>query len=94
MMNQERTNAVKSIIFYIVLLLIIVAINVSGKFKSGPCSPSLDILSVFGGIIINITLLIINGIKAFVMKREARLSTFVHFAVLIIWVILIFGKIV
>ena len=94
MMNQERTNAVKSIIVYIVLLLIIVAINVSGKFKSGPCSPNLDILSVFGGIIINITLLIINGIKAFVMKREARLSTFVHFAVLIIWVILIFGKIV
>lgn len=93
MMNQERT-AVKSIIVYIVLLLIIIAINVSGKFKSGPCSPNLDILSVFGGIIINITLLIINGIKAFVMKREARLSTFVHFAVLIIWVILIFGKIV
>lgn len=93
-MNQEKNNAIKSIVFYIIAILIIVLINISGKFKSGPCTPNLDVLSVFIFIILNVILLIINGIKAFAMKKEMRLSTIVHLAVLIIWIIYINFKVV
>ena len=93
-MNQEKKNALKSIVFYIIAILVIVVINISGKFKSGPCTPNLDVLSVFIFIILNVILLIINGIKAFAMKKEMRLSIIVHLAVLIIWIIYINFKVV
>lgn len=93
-MNQEKKNALKSIVFYVIAILVIALINISGKFKSGPCTPNLDVLSVFIFIILNIILLIINGIKAFAMKKEMRLSTIVHLAVLIIWIIYINFKVV
>lgn len=93
-MNQEKNNAIKSIVFYVIAILIIVLINISGKFKSGPCTPNLDVLSVFIFIILNVILLIINGIKAFAMKKEMRLSIIVHLAVLIIWIIYINFKVV
>ncbi|WP_411812366.1 hypothetical protein ACLB9Y_04290 [Chryseobacterium scophthalmum] len=93
-MNQEKKNALKSIVFYIIAILVIVVINISGKFKSGPCTPNLDVLSVFVFMILNVILLIINGIKTFVMKKETKLSTIVHLAVLIIWIIYINFKVV
>ncbi|WP_175621670.1 hypothetical protein [Chryseobacterium schmidteae] len=85
-MNQEKKNALKSIVFYVIAILVIALINISGKFKSGPCTPNLDVLSVFIFIILNVILLIINGVKAFVMKKETKLSTIVHLAVLIIYI--------
>lgn len=93
-MSQEKKNALKSIVFYIIAILVIVVINISGKFKSGPCTPNLDVLSVFILAILNVILLIINGIKAFVMKKETKFSTIVHLAVLIIWIIYINFKVV
>lgn len=93
-MSQEKKNALKSIVFYVIAILVIALINISGKFKSGPCTPNLDVLSVFIFIILNVILLIINGIKAFAMKKEMRLSTIVHLAVLIIWIIYINFKVV
>ncbi|AZB28566.1 hypothetical protein EB354_04410 [Chryseobacterium balustinum] len=86
-MSQEKKNALKSIMFYLIAILTIIVINVSGKFKSGPCTPNLDVLSFFILAILNVILLIINGIKAFIMKKETKLSTIVHLAVLIIWII-------
>ncbi|OBW42722.1 hypothetical protein AB670_00935 [Chryseobacterium sp. MOF25P] len=88
-MSQEKKNALKSIMFYLIAILTIIVINVSGKFKSGPCTPNLDVLLVFILAILNVILLIINGIKAFIMKKETKLSTIVHLAVLIIWIIYI-----
>lgn len=93
-MNQEKKNALKSIVFYIIAILTIILINISGKFKSEPCTPNLDVLSVFVFMILNVILLIINGIKTFVMKKETKLSTIVHLAVLIIWIIYINFKVV
>lgn len=93
-MSQEKKNALKSIVFYIIAILVIVVINISGKFKSSPCTPNLDVLSVFILAILNVILLIINGIKAFVMKKETKFSTIVHLAVLIIWIIYINFKVV
>lgn len=93
-MSQEKKSALKSIMFYLIAILTIIVINVSGKFKSGPCTPNLDVLSVFILAILNVILLIINGIKAFIMKKETKLSTIVHLAVLIIWIIYINFKVV
>lgn len=93
-MNQEKKNALQSIVFYIIAILVIILINISGRFKSGPCTPNLDVLSVFILAILNVILLIINGIKAFVMKKETKFSTIVHLAVLIIWIIYINFKVV
>ncbi|AZA75064.1 hypothetical protein EG358_15385 [Chryseobacterium indoltheticum] len=88
-MSQEKKNAIKSIVFYLIAILIIVLINVSGKFKSGPCTPNLDVLSVFILAILNVILLIINGIKAFIMKKETKLSTILHLTVIVIWIIVL-----
>lgn len=78
-MNQEKKNALISILFYAISILIIIAINVTGKFKSDPCTPNLDILSVFILVVLNIILLVINGIKAFVIKKQTNLSFVIHF---------------
>ncbi|WP_267265106.1 hypothetical protein [Chryseobacterium formosus] len=86
-MKQEKKNALKSIIFYVIAILTIVVINASGKFKSGPCTPNLDVLSVFAVVALNVILLIVNIVKAFVMKKQTRLSVVVHFVALLIWVI-------
>jgi len=88
-MSQEKKNAIKSIVFYLIAILIIVLINVSGKFKSGPCTPNFDVLSVFVLAILNVILLIINGIKVFVLKKEMKLSTIIHLVILVIWIILL-----
>lgn len=93
-MNPEKKNALKSIIFYAMAILTIVAINVSGKFKSGPCTPNLDVFSVFVFIILNIILLIVNGIKAFVTKKQTRISFIIHFVALMIWVVCVNCKVI
>jgi hypothetical protein len=93
-MNKEKENALLSIMFYVVSVLIIIAINVSGKFKSGPCTPNLDIFSVFIVIVLSVILLIINGIGFFILKRQTRYSFTIHLIVLIIWAIcMIWGAI-
>lgn len=86
-MKLEKKNALKSILFYAVALLIVVVINFSGKFKSGPCTPNLDVLSVFAVVALNVILLIVNIVKAFVMKKQTRFSVVVHFVALLIWAI-------
>lgn len=84
-MNQEKRNALKSIIFYAIALSLIALINVSGQFKSGPCTPNLDVLSIFILAVSNMILLIVNGVMAFAMKKETKYSFFVHSFVLITW---------
>ena len=90
-MNQEeKKNALVSIVFYVISILMIVAINVSGKFKSGPCTPNLDVLSVFLLAILNIVLMIANGIRGFLFGKQTRLSFCVHFVALLVWVTCIY----
>jgi uncharacterized membrane protein (DUF485 family) len=85
-MNKEKSNALMSIIFYVVSILIVVLINYSGKFKSGPCTPNLDILSGLLLVIFNLILLIVNGVLAFVMKKQTKLSFAIHLIALVIYV--------
>ncbi|KFF00467.1 hypothetical protein IX39_07415 [Chryseobacterium formosense] len=93
-MNHEKKNAVKSILFYIIASLIVIAINVSGKFKSGQCTPNLDFLSILIVVLLNVILLIANVVKAFVFKKDTRLSTIIHSITLVILLIFINSNIV
>lgn len=89
MTNNEKKNAILSIIFYVISIITIVIINLSGKFKSGPCTPNLDFASVFLVAILSIILLIFNAILAFVLKKETKYSFFIHLFVIVIFTIYI-----
>lgn len=88
-MNQEKHNALLSIIFYFIAVLTIILINTSGKFKSGPCTPNLDFFSVIFLGLLNLILLIINGVLAFVMKKPTKYSFITHLIALTIWTIIL-----
>jgi len=88
-MNTEKRNAVLTLIFYVISIFTIVIINVSGKFKSGPCTPNLDVFSVFIVIAINIILLFINGLRGLVMKKPTKLSFLIHLIILICFIIIV-----
>ncbi len=85
-MNTEKRNALLSIIFYVISIIVIVIINLSGQFKSGPCTPNLDVFSIFFVAITNIILLVVNAILTFVLKRETKYSFCIHLSVFAIWV--------
>jgi hypothetical protein len=89
-MNQEKRNALLSITFYFIAVLTIILINFSGKFKSGPCTPNLDFFSVIFLGLLNLILLIINGVLAFVMKKQTKYSFFIHLLATTIGIILLF----
>jgi hypothetical protein len=89
-MNQEKRNALLSITFYFIAVLTIILINFSGKFKSGPCTPNLDFFSVIFLGLLNLILLIINGVLAFVMKKQTKYSFSIHLLVTTIGIILLF----
>jgi hypothetical protein len=88
-MNSENRNALLTLTFYVISIFIIVIINVSGKFKSGPCTPNLDVFSVFIVIAINIILLLINGFRGLIMKKPTRLSFLIHLIVLLSFIIIV-----
>ena len=83
-MNTEKRNALLTTIFYVISIITVVSINLSGKFKSGPCTPNLDFFSIILVAILSIILLIINAILAFGLKRETKYSFFIHLFVIII----------
>lgn len=91
-MNTEKRNVLLSIIFYVVSLVVIVIINLSGQFKSGPCTPNLDFFSIFLLVVLNVILLITNAVLTFGLKRETRYSFFVHLFVFIIWIMALMIK--
>jgi hypothetical protein len=88
-MNTEKRNALLSIIFYVISVIAIVIIDLSGQFKSDPCTPNLDFFSIFIVAILNVILLITNAISTFWLKKETRYSYFVHLSVFIIWIMVL-----
>jgi hypothetical protein len=88
-MSRELRNALFSIAFYIIVLAAILYFNASGRYKSGPCTPNLDILSVFFLGPLSLMLLIRNGIWAFVMKKQTKYSFLIHLLALVIWLIVL-----
>lgn len=83
-MTNEKRNALKTVWFYVVALPLTVIINMSGAFKSGPCTPNLDVVSVLLLALLTILLLFINGFLAFGLERETKYSFFIHLGVFVI----------
>lgn len=91
-MATGNRNFLITIGFYIISVSAIILINKSGQFKSGPCTPDLDILSFFILGSLSLILLIINGILAFGFKRNTQQSFNTHIVAFTIWTIYLLLK--
>ena len=87
-MNLKYKNALLTILFYIVSISAIIYFNFSDDFKSGPCTPNLDLISfmLFGPVILVLSL--VNAFTTYKLKRETKYSFFIHFIALFIWLTL------
>jgi hypothetical protein len=85
-MSTEKRNATLSVMFYAISITAVIFFNLSGQYKSGPCTPNLDVFSIYFVSILNTILLIINAILTFGLKRQTRYSYFIHLSVFIIWI--------
>lgn len=85
----ENKNVFFTILFYAVSIIVVVIINSSGKFKTGPCNPGLDIMSAFLLVVFNIIFLIATAISTFVLKKKTKSLFFIHLSIFLIWSIYI-----
>ena len=84
-MNPENRNKIITVVFYLSSILIVFAINISGQFKSYH-SPNLDLLSIFLVVIINVILLVINGILL-LNKKPVKSSFLIHLSFTVFWIL-------
>lgn len=77
----------KTVVYYIIVISLIVFFNISGDFKTGPCNPGLDLISVLLAVIITFVLLVIN---VFLSIRKGKVylpSLCIHLLVLVLLII-------
>ena len=88
-MNQALTDQMKNtlltLLFYLVAVSLIVWFNLSGQFKSGPCTPNLDGLSYFILGPLSFLLMGINGVLAYYFQKPTKPSFFIHLLALSVW---------
>lgn len=89
-MTVENRNALLTTLFYSISVSAIVLMNNSAQFKSGPCTPGLDLLSFFLLGPISIVLLIKNGLSAFCYERQTKQSFLIYVFALTIWLLVLF----
>ncbi len=87
-MKTEKSNAKLTIIFYVISIIIIVGINVSEKFKTGHCTPNLDLLSIPLLALFSFFLAFFNAILAFGFNKPTKKSFYIHFSVLIFFILI------
>ena len=88
--TEEKRNALFSTLIYACIILLVFLINFSGKFKSGPCTPNLDVLSVLIIGPFSLIMILLNGVKTFLYKKPNKFSFFIHLLAFLIWIILLF----
>ncbi|MBC5839223.1 hypothetical protein [Flavobacterium muglaense] len=84
-MEDEKRNAIMSLSFYGLAIVTILYVNVSGQYKSGPCTPNLDIMSVFLIGPISFILMVFNGFLLSYLHKETKYSFRIHLSALLIW---------
>lgn len=62
-----------SIICYIIAMLVVCVIRFSGNFKSGPCTPNLDLISFFLAVLISASMVVITLIRLIISRSNANL---------------------
>lgn len=85
-MEDEKRNAIMSLSFYGLAIVTILYVNLSGQYKSGPCTPNLDIMSVFLIGPVSFILMVLNGLLLSFLHKETKYSFRIHLGVLLIWI--------
>ncbi len=85
-------NAFLTILFYVIAISLIAVINLSGQFKSGPCAPNLDFLSIVIFALLSLLLLAKNGVQAYFYHRPTMPSFFIHLIVIIIGIMILIAR--
>jgi len=88
-MHPEKKNALLVFGGYVFAVLIIVYFNNSPEYKSGPCTPNLDLLSIllFGPVSFVLTL--ISAYKTFTKHQPKKYVFAMHALAFIGWVLLL-----
>ena len=84
-MTTEQKNTMVPLGLYVVAVLIVLAINLSGRFKSGPCTPNLDLLSFFVLGPISFVSTLIFAYLTFIEKKPYKGAFFVNLSALGAW---------
>jgi len=63
MNNLFKVPVLKTIIYFIIVGSIIAYFNLSPGYKTGPCNPGLDIISIFFAWVASIVLAFINIVR-------------------------------
>ncbi|MFD0765217.1 hypothetical protein ACFQZI_10175 [Mucilaginibacter lutimaris] len=79
--HNPLKSVYRTLIYYSVTLTAVVLFNILPGFKSGPCTPGLDILSGFVLFLGSIILLGVNLIRLKLKGRAYLPSVIIHFVV-------------
>jgi hypothetical protein len=85
----QMKAAIKTLTFYAASLLIIGLINMSGEFRSGPCAPDLDVLSILCIGPLSLIFLIINIFQKLLSNRPTTYSAVIHSFIFIVWILML-----
>jgi hypothetical protein len=77
----------KTVLYYIIVIPLVIFLNVSADFSSGPCNPGLGDVSFLLAALITVVLLIINSALWIRKGRTYLPSVLVHLLVVLICVI-------
>ena len=75
--------ALFTVIYYVVVVGLVYYFNASGNYKSGPCTPNLDLLSVFLAFFITCILLFRSAFLTFKQTKPYLLSFLIHLVVVV-----------
>lgn len=84
-MTTERKNTILTFGLYVLAVLAVTFINLSGQFKSGPCTPNLDLLSFFLLGPLSFIGSLITAFETFFKKKPYRGAFFVNLLALGAW---------
>ncbi len=90
--KAELENASYTLMFYFVVVILVTIFNTASQFKSGSCTPNLDVFSFFLVGLMSLVLLFVNVIRRIVRKRDTLYSSILHLVGFSTWcLILRFG---
>jgi hypothetical protein len=85
-MDSDEMQSLKlTLLFYVIMGALIFYFNISSEFKSGPCTPNLDLLSILFIGPISLILAIWNSLKFFIYKLPNKYSMIIHSIGFAIW---------
>ncbi|AMR33924.1 hypothetical protein A0256_21990 [Mucilaginibacter sp. PAMC 26640] len=82
----------RTLLYYIVVIVLTIFFSNAPAFKSGPCTPNLDLLFPLLAVLISFVLLVVNGINLYRNGRLYLPSLIIHASVIVLvvtWMMII-----